>query len=321
LKSENDSSVRRGVIYALGEIGDESAEKPLCQALKEDGFCREAAAKGLEKLGWMPKNNEERAFYYMAKKPWNEIIQFGVGESARETILNALINNPFEVEFNSDLYFNERVLFSYLKDGPVNEFIKNLLNKKGIVLSEKSIMKKITTNEYIWQIVDGKQEYCIKPDWIYYNEEERWTESLTLYKPEIRNSAQRTISLIEIRSSGLKKIFVDYTDLILDVSVIRFINRLSSREQEISYEYFLNLSNDALKQICTIKTKTSNNILQLISKRRDVNVVMEISCWRNFCYGDLSFDEQRKIAKDELEKRGNPPYDPSIYLRDEEWKI
>jgi len=120
-------------------------------------------------------------------------------------------------------------------------------------------------------------------------------------------------------SSSLINLFGDYTDLILKACSYRRIERSRDRDS-VSYDYDLQEAIAATKRLCDIRTPISSNILLLIAKRRDIEVISGYSCAIE-CKGTLSFKSQRKIAKEELERRGNPPYEPSAYLKKEAWKL
>jgi len=120
-------------------------------------------------------------------------------------------------------------------------------------------------------------------------------------------------------SSSLINLFGDYTDLILKACSYRCIERSRGRDR-VSYDYDLQEAIAATKRLCDIRTPISSNILLLIAKRRDIEVISGYSCAVE-CKGTLSFESQRKIAKEELERRGNPPYEPSAYLKKEAWKL
>lgn len=58
---------------ALGEMGDTRAVEPLVAVLKDTAF----AADALEKLGWQPTNDENGAYYWVAKRAWDKCVEIG----------------------------------------------------------------------------------------------------------------------------------------------------------------------------------------------------------------------------------------------------
>jgi len=87
LKDE-DGGVKRGAAVALGEINDPRAVEPLIQALKDDSSVRSSAADALEKIGWQPKDDTEKAYFLIAKHEWDELCSFG--EAAVDPLIQAL---------------------------------------------------------------------------------------------------------------------------------------------------------------------------------------------------------------------------------------
>lgn len=63
---------------ALGKIRDKRAVDPLIHAL-EDGSChvREVAAEALAEIGWLPRDDVEKANYLVAKGDWDELVKLG----------------------------------------------------------------------------------------------------------------------------------------------------------------------------------------------------------------------------------------------------
>ena len=117
----------------------------------------------------------------------------------------------------------------------------------------------------------------------------------------------------------------DYTDYILRASS-SYMNQeripVNPTAEAIWMEcqYELWGSNGAIQRLCEIRTQVSSNILHKVAQKRDVQVekfLYETSVE----FTTLSFDLQRRMAQSELESRGNPPYDPSVYLKKEAWKI
>jgi len=105
---------------------------------------------------------------------------------------------------------------------------------------------------------------------------------------------------------AMKNLFGDYTALIIKASIALWAE-------------WAELSDKAFHKLCEFSTQISSNILHKISTRKDV------WCARPsepaLTKVRISFESQREMAKKELERRGNPPYDPSAYLNKEAWKL
>ena len=48
----------------------------------------------LDKLGWVPKDDAEKAYYLIAKKNWKELLN--IGESAMEPLIKALKDKDWQ---------------------------------------------------------------------------------------------------------------------------------------------------------------------------------------------------------------------------------
>jgi len=110
---------------------------------------------------------------------------------------------------------------------------------------------------------------------------------------------------------GFKSLFGDYTDLILKAS----LKCPRSRDR----------SDEAIHELCGIHNQISNNVLHKICQKEDYLVEKYIHSDINHDYGistkTISFESQRNTARKELQRRGNPPYDPSAYLKKDAWKL
>jgi hypothetical protein len=109
--------------------------------------------------------------------------------------------------------------------------------------------------------------------------------------------------------ANIKNIFGDYTDLILKAS--------------LKGGRFRSQSDEAVCELCKIRTKISSNILHKITQKEDYEIVDDR--WDidepTPCVYAYSFESQRDAARTELERRGNPVYDSSAYLEREAWKL
>jgi HEAT repeat protein len=96
LKYKRDQDVRRYAALTLGEIGDARAVEPLIQALKEENKgIRWNAVGALDKLGWKPEDDIEKALYLIAKEEWDKLVK--LGEPAVEPLIQALKDKDINV--------------------------------------------------------------------------------------------------------------------------------------------------------------------------------------------------------------------------------
>jgi HEAT repeat protein len=125
-------------------------------------------------------------------------------------------------------------------------------------------------------------------------------------------------------AQDMRNLFGDYSQLILDIaswevrdeSTVGVDGHLTG-----PIYYHLDNSEKAVERLCNIRTPISNNILHLIEKRNDFKVVVSIQCGGGAETGELSFQSQRNLANQELGRRGDPSYDPSIYIDERAWKL
>jgi hypothetical protein len=74
-------------------------------------------------------------------------------------------------------------------------------------------------------------------------------------------------------------------------------------------------SDEAIRCLCDVNTPVVNNILHLITQKRDISVTMDDGCGGEPWQQKVSFENQRKQAITELKKRGNPIYRPEAYYK------
>lgn len=81
--------VKRAAAEALGKIGDVRAIDPLIAALRDEDTYKQAA-RALDQLGWLPSQDENAAWYWIAKGRWDECIS--VGAAAVKPLITALMH-------------------------------------------------------------------------------------------------------------------------------------------------------------------------------------------------------------------------------------
>ncbi len=78
LLSDPSSEVRWEAAIALGEINDPASTASLVQALRDpDKYVRYGAASALQKSGWKPASDEERAFHSVGLQEWQAVREIG----------------------------------------------------------------------------------------------------------------------------------------------------------------------------------------------------------------------------------------------------
>ncbi|MCW4000392.1 MAG: HEAT repeat domain-containing protein [Candidatus Bathyarchaeota archaeon] len=77
-------------------------------------------------------------------------------------------------------------------------------------------------------------------------------------------------------------------------------------------------SNEAISNLCNYVSPVTSNILHLISQKKDISIYYSEGCPEietNYVTKELSFQNQREQALNELKKRSNPPYDIQNYKK------
>jgi len=71
----------------------------------------------------------------------------------------------------------------------------------------------------------------------------------------------------------------------------------------------------AVHALCSVDSPVTSNVLHLVAQLKDLSIA-----WNPNCLGDkyeVSRETLRNLAREELARRGNPPYRPEAYLRTE----
>ena len=111
-----------------------------------------------------------------------------------------------------------------------------------------------------------------------------------------------------------RRLFGDYADLLARASAS--FHTIPDR-MDIHSVVPRSESVDVVRDLCEIRTKISSNLLWKVAQKKDNTFYHKNGVDKD----TLSFEGQRKLAKEELERRGNPPYDPSAYLEEGAWEI
>jgi len=329
LKDE-EIEIRRAAKEALRRIGGPSI-KSLVKALKDkDGFVRMSAADLLEGLGWKPERDEEKAYYMMGRGERSRLIE--MGEAAIKPLVHSLsylesFDRMFAVKVLGELRDRRAVepLIRALEDedAQVREEAAWALSK---IVDERAVEPLIerlndiqaVRDKAIIALIEIGDRRAIEPlirageagavaeigdveiagaliDWLFHS------------APVLE-----TRRGVEERTERMKHIFGDYTELVVEAAA-------RSEPKDETHE----MSMEAVKKLCEINTPISSNILHKVSAKSDYLVFRghdEINTDYPV-YDRINFEPQRETARNELGKRGNPPYDPEVYLDRDAWKL
>ncbi len=91
-----DAEVRKAAAEALGKIGDVRALKPLLATLRDSDLdVREAVVEALDQIGYKPGKYENAAWYWIAKKEWDQCV--ALGAPALKPLLAVLKDSDLDV--------------------------------------------------------------------------------------------------------------------------------------------------------------------------------------------------------------------------------
>lgn len=92
----DDWIVRWDAARSLGEMGDRSVVELLVECMIDEHYLvRLESARALDKLGWTPRNDVEKANYLAAKREWDELER--LGQVAVESLIHILRDDNWEV--------------------------------------------------------------------------------------------------------------------------------------------------------------------------------------------------------------------------------
>ena len=335
----DEAGVRKNAAKALGEIKNDKAIKPLIKQLIlcSDGVDESAAEalvkyggravdhlikalkdkdshiRGwvviiLDKIGWHPKDDIEKAWYLAAREEWDELIK--LKDESIEPLLQVLKNDNPSIRMKAaealdkigwhpkddvdrSWYFMVKEEWSKLveiKEPSIEPLLQALKDNQSSVR-----MKAAETLDRIKDpsAIDPMLRYIFKD----VNE-----------VPVVRKAL---LSLVPVFSDGEQ--------------IINFALEASSYQKKYRYKYDAGMisheeADDAIEWLCNLVSPITTNILHLIMEKRDINVSMDTGCGQTWIER-VSYKNQREMAKKELKRRGNPPYDPSAYLEKDAWKL
>jgi hypothetical protein len=118
---------------------------------------------------------------------------------------------------------------------------------------------------------------------------------------------------IELPSSP-ERLFGDYSKILKDL--------FDPNNYYEGKENYLSQIENAIEQLGRLSTPASSNLLLLIIRElKDIKVIVGHGCGNNPNFGELSFENIRNKANDYLRERGNPVYNPAVFLQPEAWKL
>lgn len=326
--SDSDKKVRLSVINALGKIKSEKSAEALIYSFGDEkewepGSSIKEAIKKMGKSALAPlvkaiKDDDEKVRLIAAK-----ILPDIEGkEEAIEEMITALGDNNREVRDYMARALGEvkgvnaeKALITAIDDSDIRVRVSVIdsLGRIGSIEARKALMKSLEDNSrfvrYRAALTLGRLGDPVAIDqlmrYLFEIPEAPFSEKLK----EVNNILNGLIP-----KSSLTEDIIYYT---LSAStygdhIIKTGTFSRGRPSPM-----LEQSDSAVEKLCNTKSPIASNILHLIAEKKDIEVTITSDCanedWSKTY--KLDFNEQRLKAREELKKRGNPPYNPAIYIR------
>jgi hypothetical protein len=124
----------------------------------------------------------------------------------------------------------------------------------------------------------------------------------------------------------LRSLFGGYADTIVDLA--GFFVDLGDRKEVLGYrdevlwigstlQFVVDANRKALAALCADETPTATNLLHQVRN----SLALQSSYPGAFSEFIRDFAPLKQVAADELERRGNPPFDAAIYLDAAAWTL
>lgn len=317
---DEDKEVRANTALALGRIGDVRAIEPLIRAAASvDRDVSEGAREALEKLEPKIKDVGQKVRYLLTRQEQTKVVQLGA--PAVEPLIEAL---------RSESAFAAAEALGKIGGVRAVEALIEALKGEAVVGATQALgeTKDARAVEPLVQMLRYKDPYIqrLAIESLAKIGDLRAAEEIVEWF--FKNLVQETKIGKEIQSwkRTLRPLFADYTDLILKAcAYTQSVRDMGFGEAvDEKYKYDTTQSNEAIHKLCEIPTQISSNLLHKVSVKKDIKVRTTYYD-SDFGHGEeegvLSFENQRAMARQELERRGNPSYDSSVYLKKEAWKL
>lgn len=286
--------------------------------------CFRRARLFLEEIGWTPENQEDKAYWFASGFEWNKLIE--LGQPSIRPLTEMYDNNIDRVNNAQTLAKigwepkkqEEKVEFFYiladweklvsLGSVAVEPLARDLEKFSVSGTFDVDTMNNLTRT--LARINDPRAHDALNAVLFRHpGAGQEFVTKIAAEKLDMRFAGGILTWLLKencgiIPHEDLKTLFDEYWEIV---------------ESLIFKGEGLTESDAAVSRLCQIITPISSNILHLVTSRPDLIIVTGMQ-WDEPRYGTLSFEDQRRSARKELLKRGNPSHDTSAYLS-KPWRI
>jgi hypothetical protein len=306
---------------------------------------RAAAARALDTTGWSPSDEVQRIHYLIAKEQWDELARAGsaalaplasllsrrrhedvdvrrgaawaLGQIGDLKAVNALLDTYCLVYTDSG-YYHDFDCYARLVPAVADALVrlgKGAVDRLCQALKRKSRFEEgglrlVDGTAAVWALCEIGDRKAAEPvvDWMFKVGTSRFDFS-SQGKPVCNADVFRAV----VPPDVLPRLLGDYADLIWNIFAWRPTNDPEAWD--------VSRSNEAVRQLCMIKTPASSNILHKVTKMDRVGLSLTGGAGPPLISRYLDFESQRRAAKDELKRRGNPRHEPSVYLKGDDWRL
>ena len=329
----NDRSwpAEKALKEAIGKIKDKQAIEQLQQILVDNSInlssdIKDALKVTLFELGWEPQSKSEKARLLINKGDWELDEMVSLGEGAVSKLIQAIRKKdawasqeikalgmigdkraikPLIEKIIRDRYtrYEAAEALGMIRNWNSQELelLINALSDKEWGIQESAVVA-------LGMIGDLRSAEAVI-DWLFKFE----AQSGYLAEKEYSGGAPKECFFGKLET---KNLFGDYAQHI-NYSSQGFVSDSYVTGMHTNWVWSVDESNKAVKELCNIQTSISNNILHKVVSRPTISVtVSEPDGHKN-----LNLRKQKMMAKKELEKRENPPYEPTVFLDKQAWKL
>ena len=334
-------SLRSEAAKRLGTLGKKEAVIPLVLHLKADcPYCvRPQVAEALKKLKWVPSDDTDRVFYLMATRSFKKLKKLG------DVVVKPLLDAFF---YPCDTYFSlgyptppEYIdVLIGIGDAGVPSLLetfyvldseaKRLLSlNKNLEQIERCLVKQTVIVLILGGIGDTRAADPVL-DWLFtypsFLESRLWN-----LDPEYERYRRCSLFLPGI---PLGKLFGDYAELLIDAASCSYTydSGEGSCGQPYNWEWLPSKrAEEAVRRFCQVNNSITTNILHKVKRKTQTFLGSEMGKivfdWK---HGDREadrkklndlYESERRIAREELCRRGNPPFDPTVFLDRMSWRV
>lgn len=288
----------------------------------------------LDEFVYKPAKAAKKFHYSLAKeKRWSDLKK--IGEPAIKSLISCLKDEDVNVRISTaqalgeigDKTAIEPLLWGLWSDYRSNVLSSQYNTKLPVLVQVFTNMGKPAVDQLIrvlkddpaygypvvWTLCEIGDREAIEAiiDWIFFlGQGAVWLGSRIFTVENTPISGADHIRIL-IPPEVLPKLLGEYTNLILDIFTWKPTTDPERRD--------ISRCDEAIRRLCMTNTAVSSNILHKITKI--YHLVVSNSGTGPVTVNYLGFKAQKQMAKEELKRRGNPRYDPSVYLDQDAWRI